>query len=293
MMRTVAALVAVAVTIVGSPRTTLALASDEAVTDVAVRFAVVNTNNSAVPCPSDGKTYVVSGHLTGPTFDLAPAAQRQRLVTVLLTGFDESEWTWRFTAVPGYDYPLEMAKLGQTSLSLDMLGYGASGHPNGQLVCWGSQADVLHQVISQLRAGTYHLAGGDAKPVAFSTVLVSARDSGPLAAVIDAYSWPGDIDGLSTQLFAHQGFTPYLIDIFARRTLGCALGGQNYDDPRDDPDDLTDDPSHGGGYIFFGPADAEFRQNFFDPRRADPDKEQSVIAGIPAQVRPLHLGNRR
>src|SRR5688572_16349166 len=122
-------------------------AAETAVKEIAVAFDVVNTNRSAVPCLSDGSRHVVTGHLVGPSSELTGSADDDRVLTVLLTGFDEGEWTWRFTEVPGYDYPVEMAKLGHISLSLDMLGFGASGHPDGQMVCWGTQADVLHQVI--------------------------------------------------------------------------------------------------------------------------------------------------
>ena len=247
-----------------------------ATTEIPVSFDVVNTNRSAVPCASDGLSYTVTGHLVGPRSELTGGADRARLVTVLLTGLDEAEWTWRFRAVAGYDYPAEMAKLGDVSLSLDMLGYGASGHPNGHLVCFGSQADVLHQIIQQLRAPSYHVATGDT-PVRFSTVIVSARDAGVYPAVETAYSWPGDVDGLSGQLAAHQGFTDYLLGIFARRIGACAIGGENWNDPPDNPDDPTDDPSHGGGYILFGPPNDEFRQNFFEASRADPAVIDAVL----------------
>jgi hypothetical protein len=246
------------------------------IAQIPVSFDVLNINRSAVPCPTDGLPYTVTGHLVGPRSEFTGPQQRPRLVTVLLTGLDEGEWTWRFQAVPGYDYPLEMARLGDVSLSVDMLGYGASGHPNGHLLCFGSQADVLHQIIGQLRRGSYHVPDGEVA-VPFSTVVASARDSGVYPAVEDAYSWPGDVDGLSGQLAAHQGFTDYVLGIFARRAVGCSLGGQNWNDPKDNPDDLTDDPSHGGGYIYFGPADEEFQRNFFDSKRADPAVIDAVL----------------
>ena len=250
---------------------------DAAIKEITVSFDVVNTNRSAVPCPSDGSRHVVTGHIVGPRSELVGAAERPHLLTVLLTGFDEGEWTWRFKDVPGYDYPVEMARLGHASLSIDMLGFGASGHPNGHLVCWGSQADVLHQIIQQLRRGSYRVLDGSVQPVRFSTVLVSGHDTGPWPTIINAYTWPGDIDGISGQILAHQGYTPYIIDIFARRAAGCALGGQNHDDPPDDADDLTDDPSHGGGYISFGPADEQFSSDLFYEKRADPAVIDAVL----------------
>jgi hypothetical protein len=267
--------------LVGSPGAASRLGArgveESAAAEIPVSFDVVNMNRSAVPCPADGSSHIVRGHLVGPRWDLIGPADRERVITVLLTGFDEGEWTWRFTEVPGYDHPLEMAKLGHVSLSLDMLGFGASGHPNGHLVCWGSQADVLHQIIEQLRSGSYRVHDDTLGPPSFSTVLVSARDTGPYPAIINAYTWPGDIDGLSSHLLAHQGFTPFILEIFARRLAGCALGGQNPDDAPDDPDDLTDDPSRGGGYLFVGPRNEEFRRVFFHRARSDPAVIEAVL----------------
>jgi hypothetical protein len=250
---------------------------DASIVDTPVSFDVVNRNGSAFPCRSDGREYTVHGHVTGPRSDLEGTTVKPRVISVLLTGFDEGEWTWRFRDVPGYDYPFEMAKFGHTSLSLDMLGFGASGRPQGDDVCWGSQADVNHQIVQQLRRGTYDTVEG-VRPVRFSTVLVSAHDSGPAAALIHAYTWPKDIDGISTQIWAHQGFTPYIIDLYARRNAACALGGQRADDPNDNPDDPLDDPSRGGGYMLYGPPDEQFARDLFYEKRADPKVIEAVVA---------------
>lgn len=245
--------------------------------EIPVSFDVVNKNDSAMPCPSDGAPYVVKGHLVGPHAELTGPPRHGRVVTLLLTGNDEAEWTWRFKAVPGYDYSFEMAKLGHTSLSIDMLGYRASGRPHGFLACWGSQADVNHQIVQQLKAGAYRVLDKRFAPTSFATVLVTGRDTGPLVAIIQAYTWPDDIAGLSTEIWAHQGATPYIIDILARRIAACSLGGQGADDAKDDPDDLTDDPSRGGGYMWVGPPDEEFRTDLFSEKRADPNVIDAVI----------------
>src|SRR5947209_3803363 len=72
-----------------------------AITEIPVSFDVLNTNRSAVPCASDGLPYTVTGHLVGPRSELTGGGDRPRVITVLLTGLDEGEWTWRFQAVPG------------------------------------------------------------------------------------------------------------------------------------------------------------------------------------------------
>src|SRR5919197_6269528 len=137
--------------------TVTAEASPRDITDVPVSFQVQNTDTSRDPCPSDGKSYVVRGHLTGPR--AAVLGPGPRAVTVYYEGFDSGEWNWRFRVVPGYDYAAEMAKLGQASVTVDQVGYGASGHPQGNDTCIGAQADIAHQIIGQLRGPTYSAQG--------------------------------------------------------------------------------------------------------------------------------------
>src|SRR4051812_27817657 len=132
------------------------------IVEVPVAFQVVNTDTSGAPCnparPSDGRPYTVRGHLTGPKS--AFAARRSNAVTFYLFGYEAGEWNWDFKDVPGYDYAAEMAQLGHVSLTIDQLGYGASGHPNGNDTCMGAQADIAHQIVSQLRTGSYTLGNG-------------------------------------------------------------------------------------------------------------------------------------
>src|SRR4051794_19298673 len=87
-----------------------AAASPSDVLDVPVSFQVQNTNTSRDPCPSDGQSYIVRGHLTGPRADILGTAARA--TTLYYQGFDSGEWNWRFRVVPGYDYAAEMAKRG-------------------------------------------------------------------------------------------------------------------------------------------------------------------------------------
>ena len=229
---------------------------------------MVNRNDSGVPCSSDGKRYTVRGHLTGPRADLSGPRNKPRLITELLTGWDEGEWAWRFRAVPGYDHAMEMAKLGFTSLTLDPLGYGSSDHPDGNAVCFGSQADMNHQIVQQLRRGSYATERGPSWP--FSKVLVSGRDVGVLIAVIHAYSWD-DIDGISNHVAAHQGLTPWILQIFAERGAECTQGGHGWNEPKGTS-------PHGGNYVYFGPPDDEFRTALFYSKRADRRVIDAVIA---------------
>ena len=54
------------------------------VTSVPVDFQVTDTNGSAVPCFSDGATYTIRGHLTGPRS--AFASGQAPAVTMYLFG---------------------------------------------------------------------------------------------------------------------------------------------------------------------------------------------------------------
>ena len=127
-----------------------------------VTFLVNNVNRSILPCPSDGAAYEVKGHLIGPASEVGPGASGERRSTTLyLHGFGFGEFFWSFSAVPRYDYAAAMGRAGRTSVVIDRLGYGSSGHPQGNQTCLGAQADVAHQVVDKLRSGDYVAEGGD------------------------------------------------------------------------------------------------------------------------------------
>src|SRR3954471_13903950 len=180
------------------------------IADVPVAFRVQNTNTSQVPCASDGATYVVRGHLTGPRAAIEDAAHST--VTLYYEGFESGEWNWRFRRVPGYDYAAELAKLGHASVTIDQVGYGASGHPEGWLTCFGAQADIAHQIIQQLRRR------------GFQKVVLAGHDIGGAMAEIEAYSYH-DVDGLMLFTWQDQGQTPYLLQTFADANARCAAAG--------------------------------------------------------------------
>src|SRR3954447_6042286 len=250
-----ALLVALVVVFAVQARTTVtADASSRDIIDVPVSFQVQNTNTSRDPCPSDGKSYVVRGHLTGPR--AAVLGPGPRAVTLYYEGFDSGEWIWRFRAVPGYDYAAEMAKLGQTSVTVDQVGYGASGHPQGNDTCIGAQADIAHQIIGQLRSGTYRAEG--VSPVKFNTVVLGAHDVGAAAAEVEAYSYD-DIDGLMVFTYQDQGYTPFVLEIAADAGARCAAGGE------------PAYPGGPGGYVYYA--------HLSDWPTLMPNSDPDVIAG--------------
>jgi pimeloyl-ACP methyl ester carboxylesterase len=194
--------------------------------ELPVAFQVKNANTSKVPCNNglpDGATYTIRGHVSGP--QAALASGKAHLITVYLFGYEAGEWNWDLK-VPEYDYAAEVAKMGQVSLTLDELGYGASGHPaNGNETCQGAEADTIHQIVQKLRKGEYTLE--DSPTIKFSTVVLAGHDVGGEVAEIEAYSYK-DIDGLMLVTFAEQGFTPYIVEratVAAFQTCGESTTG--------------------------------------------------------------------
>lgn len=217
------------------------LPASATIVDEAVTFHVKNVNRSQVPCLADGASYDVAGRLVGPQ----PLG---RSATLYLHGLGFGQWFWRFGAVAGYDYALEMAKLGHTSVVIDRIGYGGSGRPNGFQSCVGAQADVAHQVAQALRSGSgYDVAGG--APVAFQRVALGGHSAGGEIAQIEAYSF-ADVDALVVMAWADQGTSNLALENFAATGVACLTGG--FQD----------------GYASFGQRDADFRALMFHDAEA-------------------------
>jgi pimeloyl-ACP methyl ester carboxylesterase len=201
-------------------------AAAQSTVEFPVAFQVKNTNTSQSPCNSglpDDATYTIRGHISGP--QAALASDQADLITVYLFGYEAGEWNWDLKGVAGYDYATEVARSGQVSLTLDELGYGASGHPaDGNETCEGAEADTIHQIIQKLRTGEYTLP--DSPTIKFSEVVLAGHDVGGEVAEIEAYSY-FDIDGLILATFAEQGFTPYIIERSTIAAFGTCTESAN------------------------------------------------------------------
>jgi pimeloyl-ACP methyl ester carboxylesterase len=215
------------------------------VVELGVSFPIKNTDTSGAPCPTDGADYTVRGHITAPASALTGSGPVA--IALYLGGLETPEWLWRFDAVPGYDYATELAKAGLVSLTVDELGYGASGRPYGYNVCWGSQADVAHQIVGELRSGSYDVEGRAA--LKFQRIALVGHDVGGAFAEIEAYSYK-DIDALVLATWSDQGQTPLLEERFARWEAFCATGGM---DAR---------PGGPGGY-FYAEQPEEYKPDLF------------------------------
>lgn len=147
---------------------------DRGISDLPVSFTVRNINRTKASCPVDGRTYTVRGHLTAPT-RLLEGKSADNAVTLYQHGIAAGEWYWRVEA-DGYHHAEELAARGHASLTIDRIGYDTSDTLDGLATCIGGQADITHQIIQQLRKGTYR--SGDAKEAARPGP-PSARSSSP------------------------------------------------------------------------------------------------------------------
>jgi pimeloyl-ACP methyl ester carboxylesterase len=208
----------------------------------AVTFEVRNTDRSALPCTSDGAAYEVKGHLIEPATSRSP-----RSVTLYLHGLGTGQFLWNLRGAPRYDFAAALARAGHRSVVIDRLGYGTSGRPLGTDVCLGADADVAHQIVSQLRSGDYSLEPGDAPR--FDRVALAGHELGGLVANIEAMSFD-DIDALA--VFAHttQVSLRTFAQFYANRQV-CEVGGE------------TAMPGGPGGYAYFGATTAEFQATAF------------------------------
>jgi pimeloyl-ACP methyl ester carboxylesterase len=213
-----------------------------------ITFQVRNVNRSTLACPSDGASYEVKGHLIGPASAVGPEASGGRpAVTLYLHDFSFGEFFWSFNAVPRYDYAAAMARGGHVSVVIDRLGYGSSGHPDGNLTCLGADADIAHQIVGKLRSGDYLAKDGESPR--FDRVALAGHALGALIANLEAFSF-NDIDGLVAMSYTPQVTQQAFEQFYASRVV-CEAGGN------------PSAPGGPGGYAFFGQTGAEFDARVF------------------------------
>jgi alpha-beta hydrolase superfamily lysophospholipase len=233
----------------------VATAADAPIADQPVVFHVKNTNHSRVPCPSDGAPYDVVGHLTGPAATLVQG--RIAAATLYVHGDAVDESLWRYDKAPGYNYVAEMAKRGFTSVTISRLGYPGSGKPNGNQVCLGSEADVIHQIVIALRHGDYR-AGAAAHGPLLQRVALAGHSASGFAAMAEAYSF-GYIDAL------------------------IVIGSGEFVKPRAPQavfDQQTRCPSAADGYALIETTDEQAAADFFH------DADQAIVADVAAHRPP-------
>lgn len=247
------------------------------VVDLPVSFAVKNTNTSSVPCPSDGKGYTVKGRIVAP----AAALASPKAATLYLHAVTWGAYYWRLQNIPGYDYATNMAEKGHVSVIVDRLGYGESGKPAGNGgTCFGSEADVAHQMVQALKNGSYTVSGQE--PVSFPKVFISGSSVGGMVSEIENYSYK-DTDGIINWGWAEYRFSEYAMKEAADIGRRCVMGGD------------SGAPAYYAAFalnsiqtFYFNSAKPEVRAQIPKPN-ADPC---SQIASIPAGVQADEMDKR-
>lgn len=140
--------------------------------------------------------------------------------------------------MPDYDFATQLAERGHTSVIVDRLGYGASDKPPGNATCFGSEADVAHQMVQALRNGTCQT--GSDEPAKFSKVNIGGASVGGLISHIEAYTF-SDVDAVINMSWGDFAATPFTIQELADVLSRCAQGGDE-----------------GPVQVIFGDADAVF-----------------------------------
>jgi pimeloyl-ACP methyl ester carboxylesterase len=230
------------------------------VTSLPVAFQVKNTNTTPVPCTPDGATYMVRGHLTGPASALAPKRAKRLGVTLYLHGLGVAEWLWNFP-LARYSHARGMARSGHVSVTIDRLGYGASDLPtSGKSVCIGSQADIAHQIVGQLRSGAYQAK------LAFKSVAIAGHSASGQIAITEASTYR-DVKALITVGFSFSNL-PRGNEEFGFQRIACDKGGDPF--PTAPPNPLSD-------YAYFGRTEAALRSIMF---RSAPKTVQDTAAKL-------------
>jgi hypothetical protein len=219
-----------------------------------VTFAVTNLNQTSIACASDGGHYTVRGELVLPS--LASATS----VTLYLHGLGFGGWYWTFDTAKGYDFAAAQAQAGHASVIVDELGYGNSDHPPGTALCVGSQATVAHEIVQDLRTGSYTSSSGTAAP--FRHVAIAGHSLGGLIAEVEAGNFH-DVDALAVLAYSDVVPSTTALATFGQSTLDCTLSPQ----------------SSGGapGYAPFGQTTADFDAIMF--YNADP----AVVTDVNAE----------
>jgi pimeloyl-ACP methyl ester carboxylesterase len=167
--------------------------------------------NPAVP----GETYTVRGTLYRP----GRMANCSSSVLLLLHGTAGGAFAWDFPVRPEkYSVTRALAAAGYPTVAIDELGYASSDHPNGYTLTIPSYADISHQIVLQLRQGSYTARA----PVGFGRVGLIGHSAGGEMAELSAGTY-GGIDLLVVMGFIHF-VTDEVARVFSTEEIPRALG---------------------------------------------------------------------
>jgi alpha-beta hydrolase superfamily lysophospholipase len=199
-----------------------AAATGPRVVSHAVAFDVENTNSdgTGVACSADDRSYTLRGRLIGPARDVSGLGGSFR-ADVLVHGLGVGRWFWDMRSHPYYDYATHLARRGETVLVFDRLGYGASRLADGHATCLGAQAEMLHQVVQDLRSGRFRFTDGTrTTPPAAAHVVVQGHGVGAAIAQVEAAAFD-DVDGLVLMSWTDRGATALATRAAARQNAAC------------------------------------------------------------------------
>src|SRR5215207_1101599 len=141
---------------------------------------------------SDGNTYQVAGYL------YFKDSYQNRTLLLALHGATYNHKYWDVPNINGHDYSFarHMAEQKYAVLAIDQLGAGESSRPaDGDLLTVDNTASAIHQVITQLRAGT-------GVGYAFERVVTVGHSLGSINAVYEQATYH-DADAVITTGLGH------------------------------------------------------------------------------------------
>lgn len=199
-----------------------AAAATQRVVSRGVAFDVENTNSdgTGVGCAADDGSYTLRGRLIGPASDVAGVGGSFR-ADVLVHDLGTGGWFWNLRSHPYYDYATHLAQRGETVLVFDRLGYGASRLADGRATCLGAQAEMLHQVVQDLRSGRFRFTDATRTTApAAAHVVVQGHGVGAAIAQVEAATFD-DVDGLVLMSWTDRGATALATRTATRQSTDC------------------------------------------------------------------------
>lgn len=126
---------------------------------------------------------------------------------ILLAGATYDKQYWLLPSTPGGpSWVSWMAAHGQPTLAIDRPGTGDSGRPAADLLTMASEADVVHQIVGQLRAGAV-------RGRHFGRIVLVGHSVGTSVALVEDATYH-DVDGLVASGFLHS-YGPKLGTLFS------------------------------------------------------------------------------
>ncbi|WP_170219354.1 alpha/beta hydrolase [Nocardioides litoris] len=202
-------------------------ARDRQVVSREVVFEVDNTTSgtlTSLGCPlqPDRREHRVRATIVGPRHVVVGRGGVETF-HLLVHDAGTGGWFWNLRGTPTYDYAGQLARQGETSVVLDRLGYDRSPLP-GRATCLAAQAEVLHQVVQHLYAGTYAKPGRPRENTQNAAhVVTHGHGTGATITQLEAARYR-DVDGVVLMSPTSTSPTTAALRVLQQQSLTC-LGG--------------------------------------------------------------------